>query len=181
MDGKGVLFIFLRYLILILLGIPGLFIFYWIFTPLTVYPVFYMLQGLYDAVFYPPNVIFFKGYFAELISACIGGAAYYLLTILNLTTPMNIKKRIGSLMFLLISFLILNIIRIIVFALLLFKGYQYFELTHTTTWYFGSTVMVVLIWFGNVLLFRIKNIPVYTDIKNLLLESNILKTKKTQE
>ncbi|MCH7568207.1 MAG: pacearchaeosortase [Nanoarchaeota archaeon] len=177
MNKKGVFFLSLRYLILIILGVPNLYIFYLIFTPLTTYPVFWILNFLYDAVLFPGNVIFFKGYYASIIPACVAGAAYYLLLILNLTTPMKIKIRVKSLVFLFVTFLLLNILRIIIFALLLFKGYQYFDLTHAATWYFGSTILVILIWFSNVLIFRIKTIPIYTDIRNIMKDLKIRSIK----
>jgi exosortase/archaeosortase family protein len=159
---------FFRYALLIILALGNLALFYKVFTPLTVQPTFIVLESLYNAVLLEGNVIFFKGFYVEIIPACVAGAAYYFLTILNLTTPMNISKRIKSLAFLAISFLILNTLRIIIFAMLLFKGYQYFDLTHNLTWYFGSTILVVIIWFVNVYKFKIENIPVYTDLGNLI-------------
>ena len=105
------------------------------------------------------------GIIIDLIPACIAGAAYYLLLILNLTTPMKLNKRLRSMLFLFATFLILNIIRIVIFSVLLANGYSYFDLAHKITWYFTSTALVVLIWFSNVKLFKIKQIPVYTDFK----------------
>jgi len=182
MDKKSVYFVFLRYLILIILGVPNLYLFYAVFTPLTIKPTFMFLSWV-DPMSYlvagTTNVIFFKGYFASIIPACVAGAAYYLLLILNLTTPMDsVKKRIGSITFILGAFLLLNLLRIFIFAMLLAKGYQYFDLTHTATWYFGSTVLVVLIWFSNVLIFRIKSIPIYSDLKQIY--SDIKGQKPTQ-
>ena len=87
MNKKEAFFLLSRYTILIILGIPNLLLFYIIFTPLTVYPIFWILNFFYDAILYPLNVIFFKGYFASIIPACVAGAAYYLLLILNLITP----------------------------------------------------------------------------------------------
>jgi exosortase/archaeosortase family protein len=190
MERRVVTYLFFRYLSLILLGTFSLFIFYFIFTPLTFYPVFWALQALYGAIIttgettiacnivsslgptFISNIacidttINFKGYFASIIPACIAGSAYYLLAILNLTTPMSVKTRIKSLTFLLVSFLILNILRILVFAVLFVqKGYAYFDIAHTATWYFGSTILVVLLWFTNILIFKIKSIPIYSDFK----------------
>ena len=175
MEVKNVFYLLLRYGILIVLGIPNLYLFYLIFTPATVYPTFWILDYIYDAVLFPGNTIFFKGYYASIIPACVAGSAYYLLLILNLTTPMGIKKRIGSIFFLFGSFLLLNLLRISIFASLITKGYQYFDIAHTATWYFGSTVMIIIIWFANVLIFRIYTIPVYTDLKNITKD---LKSKK---
>ncbi len=150
------------------LGTEGLF--YTIFTPLTIYPVYEVLHGLYEARLVSPTVLFFGGYYAELIPACIAGSAYFLLLILNLTTPMSLKKRIPSLFFLALAFLVFNIARIVIFGVLLVKGYQYFDIAHIATWYFGSTALVVGIWFANALIFRIKSVPLYTDLRKLVVE-----------
>ncbi len=194
MDGSYLRSILLRYLALLILGIGNLFIFYTIFTPLTVYPVFAVLDSSYGAELLrgdvtkacdlltninAPNIIanaacmnttiFFKGYFASIIPACIAGSAYYLLLILNLTTPMEKRKRIYNLIFITFSFLVLNIIRIATFAAIFAnKGFEIFNLAHAATWYFGSTVLVILIWFSSVMLFKIKTVPIYTDVKTII-------------
>ena len=173
MDKKNMYYLLLRYIILVILGIPNLFLFYAIFTPLTIKPTFAFFSVVDPTAYIVEgtnNVIFFKGYFATIIPACIAGAAYYLLLILNLATPMNIKKRIESTVFLMVTFLILNLFRIFIFASLLAEGYKYFDITHAATWYFGSTILVVLIWFSNVLIFKIKDIPVYSDLKQIYLD-----------
>lgn len=151
-----------------LLGENGLF--YAIFTPVTINSVYFILHLLYNATFFEPNIIFFKGYYATIISACVAGSAYYLLLILNLSTPMNGMKRLASLTMLFVSFLIINILRIVLFASLLFKGYKYFDLAHLATWYFGSTILVVILWFFVVLSFDIKGAPIISDIKLLWAE-----------
>jgi len=174
MEKKGVYFVFLRYLILIILGIPNLYLFYAIFTPLTVGPTFYFFQlidpssYILDPLTTTNPTIFFKGAFASIIPACVAGAAYYLLLILNLTTPMSPKKRLWSIIFLFGVFLVINLARIVLFGFLLTENFNSFNLAHTATWYFGSTIMVVLIWFVNIRIFRIKDIPIYTDIKNIV-------------
>jgi exosortase/archaeosortase family protein len=165
----------LRYLILVIIAFPNLIIFYFVFTPLTVYPVLWVLEALYDAVLFPGNVIFFKNLYASIIPACVAGAAYYLLLVLNLTTPMPAKTRVRNLIYLFAAFLVLNIIRIIIFAILITRGYQYFDIAHLTAWYFGSTVLVILIWFSSVVTFKIKSIPLVTDIKTI---SKDLKLKR---
>lgn len=192
MDKKEVKYLSIRYLVLIILGLGNLLVFYFIFTPLTFYPVLWILNALYGAVIstgdttitcgtivaakFLPSIfqriacidttIIVKGYFASIIPACIAGSAYYLLTILNLTTPMPAKKRVNSLIFLLFSFLILNIIRTAVFAIIYVeKGYEFFSIAHLAAWYFGSTILVVLLWFAAVLIFKVKEVPIYSDLK----------------
>jgi len=179
MKTKEGLFLFGRYLILVLLGFFKLKLFYLIFTPLTVYPVFGVLSIVHEnARLFPGNLLFFGGFYAEIIPACVAGAAYYLLIILNLTTPMEIGKRVKSILFVLATFLVLNVMRILIFSALLFSGYQYFDLTHKLTWYYGSTLIVVLVWFASTWLFKIREIPVYTDMRRIFNDITSYKDKK---
>jgi len=171
MKSKRYWYVFVRYLILIFLGLGNLTAFYFVFTPLTVAPVFWVIS-LFDggAKLLEGNLLYFSGYYAEIIPACIAGAAYYLLLILNLTTPMELKKRMHSILLLFGMFLTLNILRILIFSYLLVFGYEVFDFAHRFTWYFGSTALVILIWFGNVWMLKIKEIPVYSDFKKLFGE-----------
>lgn len=173
MNTRDVSHLLFRYLLLIILGIFISFI-YLVFTYLTVYPVYWIL-GLFDSGtrLFPGSLIFFDGFYAEIAPACVAGAAYYLLLILNLTTPMRLKTRIRSISFVLLTFLVLNILRIVLFAHL--YGSQYFASIHLITWYIGSTLMVVGIWFVAVKLFAITEIPVYTDILSLVQDTKGMK------
>jgi len=158
-----------RYILLVILGLFNLKLIYLLFTPLTIYPVFWILF-LFDkgTTLFPGGIIFSQGVYFEIIKACVAGAAYYLLLILNLSTPMDLKKRVKSIGFILSAFLILNIARIIVFAELFAFGYEYFDSTHLITWYFGSTALLIAVWFLNVRLFKIKSIPIYSDAMGLI-------------
>jgi len=173
MDKKEVWELVLRYGLLLVLGVPNLFLFYFIFTPLTTYPVFAILKLIDPSaalISLTNPSISFNGIIATLVPACIAGAAYYFLMVLNLSTPMPIKKRIWSLVFLFGSFLVLNIIRIVIFANLYANDVPGTSFTHTATWYFGSTLLLLVIWFSNVHLFRIKHIPLYSDIRSIILD-----------
>jgi len=157
----------IRYLLLIVAAIPNLWIFYFIFTPLTVYPV-YFLSKMFSSSFLFENTIVFSGSLIQIIPACIAGSAYYLLLILNLSTPkIKIKKRIIMLGIAFLSFLILNIIRIFALTILFLSGSPLFDITHKLFWYILSIVFVVGIWFVEVKIFKIKEIPFYSDIKSL--------------
>jgi len=165
--------IFLRYLILILIALPNLYLFYLIFTPLTIYPVYFILNIFFEASI-NQNIIQFSDSSIELISACIAGAAYYLLLILNLSTPkIKFKKRIKLILSSFIIFLILNILRIFLLSLLFYSGSNYFDIAHKIFWYAISTVFVVGIWFFQVKYYKIKQIPFYSDIKYLLDKSSL--------
>lgn len=160
--------IFVRYALAVFLGLFNLFLIYLIIAPITSSSV-YFLGNLFFSDFARISAVEFslESSLIKLIPACFAGAAYYLLIILNLSTPMNLKKRIHSLIFLLLSFFILNLIRIIVFIGLLAYELSFFDVAHEFTWYFGSTFLVVILWFANVKLFKITSVPFYEDIKSL--------------
>jgi exosortase/archaeosortase family protein len=161
--------IFIRYFLLIIAALPNFWIFYFIFTPLTVYPVYFFLNILFGATLFG-NFIFIADYYPpiEIIGACVAGAAYYLLLILNLSVPnIKTKKRIKMLCFAFLSFLIVNILRIISLSVILVLKPGLFDITHKLSWYLGSIVLVVAIWFIEVKKFKIKAIPVYSDLKSI--------------
>jgi hypothetical protein len=66
------------------------------------------------------------------------------------------------------SFLIINILRIFFIGVMFIENFSYAEFAHIFFWYFGSIFMVILIWFVEVKIFRIKDIPFYTDVKYLI-------------
>lgn len=165
---KFILDIITRYSLLIIIGIIGLDIFYFLFSALTIYPVFFLLS-LFFNVSLTSNVIWINSIPIEIIGACVAGSAYYLLLILNLSTPeIKLSKRIQMLFLSFLSFLIINILRIFFLSILLISGTSLFDITHKIFWYAGSTIFLVGIWFLNVKLFKIKKIPFYSDIKSLL-------------
>lgn len=172
--GKNFIYsVFIRYIILIITALPSFWIFYFIFTPLTVYPVYLIIKLFFGATLLG-KVIFVGNYPSpiEIVNACIAGSAYYLLLIFNLSIP-NIKlsKRLNMIGFAFVSFLIVNIIRIVVLAIIFVLKPDLFDISHKLSWYVGSIILVVGIWFIEVKKFNIKEIPFYSDIK--LMAKNI--------
>lgn len=164
---KQFLDILIRYVTLILVALPNLWIFYFIFTPLTVYPLYFLFNLFFDASLVG-NVINIGAYPIELIGACIAGSAYYLLLILNLSTPkITVQKRLKLIFLSFAFFLIINILRIFLLTLMSLSGSSWFDITHKLFWYLGSIVFVIGIWFVEVKLFKIKEIPFYSDMKFL--------------
>lgn len=172
-ENKHIYSLIIRYLLLVASAYSNLAIFYIIFSPLTIYPVFFLLSLFFNASL-SSNIISIANFNIYLIDACIAGSAYYLLLILNLSTP-NIKKRISAILFSFASFLIINILRIFIFSILFVNSFSLFFPLHLFFWYFLSIVIVVIIWFAEVRLFKIKNIPFFTDISFLY---NAVKGKK---
>jgi exosortase/archaeosortase family protein len=162
----------LRYFILIVVALPGLSLFYLLFSPLTFYPSYWLLNLFYDAsICISCNnipTILISALRIEIIGACVAGSAYYFLLILNLATPkIQIEKRLKMLGLGFGVFLVLNILRIFSMGLLYVSGSPLFDFAHKFIWYIGTTLFVVGIWFIEVKLFKIKEIPFYSDVKEL--------------
>jgi len=168
-ENKSYYLIFLRYLIILLFGLGNLFLFYKLFTPLTIYPVYYILKLFYivgiqgTSIYIGATGFVNSTHILEIIPACVAGSAYYLLFILNMATEMSARKRIYSLIYSFAVLLALNIVRIVIIAVLFVNDSAYFDITHKIFWYSLSIVFVVLIWFSEVKFFKKKNIPVYSD------------------
>lgn len=159
--------ILFRYIFLLFLAI-SLFLIYSILTPLTILPTYYLLDFFYNTDLINNTIIIDSRTIIEIIPACIAGSAYLLLLILNLSVPMESKKRVISIILSLFIFYILNILRIVVLSSWFHEGFIYFDFTHKFTWYFLSTILVLAIWFFIIKMFSIKEIPFYSDIKRLL-------------
>ncbi len=175
--------LFLRYSIIILIALPNLFIFYFIFSPLTIYPLFALFKIFFKDVLLIGNIFYLSNNLSiEIIDACIAGSAYYLLFILNFSIPkISIKKRFQMILFSFIFLWGLNIARIFILTSILtfpMQTTQLFDLTHKLFWYFGTTIFVVLIWFIEVKEFKIKSIPIYSDLKFLIKYLHNSKTSK---
>lgn len=160
--------LFCRYILLLIIILISSFskIFYELFLQLTIYPSSWLLNIFYSSSV-SKSIIFASSYSIELIPACIAVSAYLLLLILNLTISMPLKKRIYSLAFSFLVLLIINVLRIFIFSLLLISNYPYFDQLHEFFWYFLSIVIVLGIWFLTTYVFKITNIPVYSDIKSI--------------
>lgn len=160
---ENAFYILLRYIFLALIGI-NLSLFYLAFTPLTIYPVKFLLSAYYK-VAVSGNTLFISNISIKLVDACIAGSAYYLLLLLNFSVPMGIRKRALSLIFSFLLFLFINIIRIFLFSLLFLGSFQYFDIIHLAFWYILSGLIVFLVWIFTIKIFSIKEIPFYSDIR----------------
>jgi len=166
-DNNFIRSLILRYIILVLIAIPNLYLFYKIFTPLTFFPVYFLLDLFFETVKINYSILI-DGKLIEIISSCIAGSAYYLILILNLTIPnIKISKRLKMILFGFGIFLIINILRITILSVLFFNDYIYFDFIHKFFWYFVSIIMVLFIWFLEVKIFKLKQVPIYSDIKKL--------------
>ncbi len=163
---KNLIRIPIRYLILLTLMFT-LPVIYAIFTPLTVKPTAFLLDLFYNIILDNNIILIDFRTTIKIIPACVAGSAYLLLLILNLTVPMEIKKRIKTILLSFLILLILNIARIFFLAIWYHESIPFFDFTHKLFWYGLSTLFVVAIWFFIAKKFSIKQIPVYSDMKGL--------------
>ena len=111
-----------------------------------------------------------QGRFIEFAPACIVFLAYLLLAILILVTK-DIDFKTSVKMFLIGSLVILaaNVLRIrLLFWVWINYGQNLFEILHLMFWKLVLGVFVILIWIFLIKHYKIKTIPVYSDIKELL-------------
>lgn len=162
-----------RYSLLILIALPGMGLFYTIFMPLTVFPVHSLLSLFFETTL-KNNIVTIGTTEIEIIDACVAGAAYYFLLVLNLSTPkIEAKKRLKIFGFSFGILLIINILRIFVLSIIYFQNEAIYNFAHILFWYLGSTLFVVAIWFWSVKEFKIKEIPFYSDLKFLYSKSSL--------
>ncbi|NMB66740.1 pacearchaeosortase, partial [Candidatus Woesearchaeota archaeon] len=136
--------IILRYAFLLIIGLFGLNLFYFLFSNLTI-SIVYKILSLFFNTSLSENIILINSYSIEIIGACIAGAGYYLFLILSFSVPnLSLIKRIFITLFSWILFFLINLTRIILLSFLLVSGNSYFDLTHNLFWFFGSTLFVVL-------------------------------------
>lgn len=165
---KNLLDIFLRYAILILIALPGLQIFYFLFSSLTIYPVFFLLNLFYDVSLSGNVIQVLDRYFIEIIAACVAGSAYYLLFILSMSLrKIKLRRRLNLIFLSFLLFLIANILRVFILSVLYVSNFSFFDIAHKVFWYTGSIILVIFIWFVLVKIFKIKEIPFMEDIKFL--------------
>ncbi len=157
-------------------------IFYPLFTFITIYPSFLITKLLYPGavLYYSEKIISLCSRTLDFVPACIAASAYYLLLLLILLTK-DIKLKDRVYMFLIGAALILamNIVRIeiLIIALLEF-GKSWFDSVHLLFWRFLSSVYVFLVWIYLVKKFKVKSIPVYSDLKDLYKKSSLKKKKR---
>lgn len=171
------IFLLLRYIILLglMFTLP---VIYKILTPLTVYSTGFLLKLFYQVSILGDIIAIFPNTTIQIIAPCVAGSAYLLLLILNLTVSMKPRTRVYSILFSVALLFILNVLRIFLLAVLLVNNSQFFDFTHKLFWYVLSTVFVVGIWLLTVYMFKIKQIPIYSDLRYLTGNIKVKKNKR---
>lgn len=157
--------IVLRYSLGILLSLKSLYIFYFVFRPLTFYPASFLLSALYPVQTVGMEKIIIGINEIDFVNACIAGSAFYLLALLNLTTSgISWARRIRIFFVGSVFLLVFNIFRIVLLAAMLVNSYYLFDAAHFIFWYALSIAFVAAIWIFSARFYRIKSIPLWTDI-----------------
>lgn len=163
---KKIAWLLVRYFLAVFFTM-NLSLFYLLFRPPTIF-LFSSILSFFYRVSVTGNYIFFNSFSLEIIDACIAGSAYLLLLLLNLLTPkISFLKRIFLFLFCSFLFLCVNVLRLLMSVLVLKKGVALFKATHWVFW-FLSIVFVAGIWFFCVKLFKIEEIPFYSDFRAIL-------------
>ena len=142
-------------------------IFYFIFTPLTLYGTYLLL------LYYKPMILgislLINQYTFIFVEACVLGSAYYLLWLLTMLTK-DIKL-LTRLKIILTGFLLIfaaNMIRIAVLIFIAIKfSLDWFDLIHMFIWMFVTSVYVAFVWIFLIRKYKITSIPIYSDVKYL--------------
>lgn len=159
-------YVFVFLVVLVSLSLP---VFYFIFKPLTIWPVVSFLKMFYDVSIINHAKIVVENAGIEFIDACIASSAYLLLFILNfITREISLKKRILVFVFDSALLLIMNIFRIIALIIMSVNNSFLFDAVHKIFWYGVSTIYVFLIWILTIYVFKIKEIPFISDALFLL-------------
>ncbi|NPE27053.1 pacearchaeosortase [Methanococcoides sp. SA1] len=157
--------IFLRYLLVLLLGIGNFYIFREILTPLTIHTV-YQILSIFTNTTLIVDTIQTSSYTIQIAPPCIATSAFYLLFFLIMSTPnMKIKTRSKAILTALGALFVLNVARILLLVPLI--NTTYFEAIHWIFWHLVSIVFVLAIWFTITKVYKIKSIPTYSDFKYL--------------
>ncbi len=155
----------IRYLSILILGLGNLYVLQQILTPLTVHTTNIMLK-IFTNTTLITNTIHTNFITIQIVPACVATSAFYLLLFLIFSTA-NIKPevRLKATLSSIVILFVLNITRILI--LVPMATSPYFDTVHWVFWHLVSTFFVIATWFTIVKLYKIKGVPIYTDIKYL--------------
>ncbi len=147
------------------------------FYPLTIYPPYYLLKIMnYQVFIIPPYIITLENYI-RFSEACAAISAYFLLLLLIILTK-DIKVKTGIKIFIAGSAIIyiVNMARIFLLIAILEKyGFSAFQQTHDILWIIFGSLLVALTWISLSRYYKIRTIPIYSDVKYLLKQTKLFK------
>ncbi len=156
-------------LILMITPLIGLNIFNFLLKDITLYLTYMSMKAFGYGIIIQGDLIIIGEYTLKFITACTATSAYYLLAVLILLTKdISLKKGIKTFFVGALLILLMNLVRIdILLVVLVEKGINMFESLHIVFWEVISSLYVGGLWIFLIKKFRIKTIPVLSDMKEL--------------
>jgi exosortase/archaeosortase family protein len=149
----------------VLMGYP---LFSLILTPITLHISYFFFNIFVPSAIVGAKIVTVMDSF-ELIPACVATSAYLLLAILILLTKgISLSERFQMFVYGSLAILAFNILRIELLLLAYFRLETAFDTIHLFVWKFMSTAFVVLLWLGLARLYKVKTIPVYSDLRHIM-------------
>lgn len=149
----------------VLLGYNWLYI---LLTPLTLHFSYFFFSIFVPSALIGTKIATLTDTF-NFIPACVATSAYALLALLVfLTKDISWNERLQMIIYGWIAILAFNILRIELLLLTFFSLETAYDSIHLFVWKFMSTAFVVLLWLGLARLYKVKAIPVYSDVKELI-------------
>jgi len=151
-----------------------------IIFPITIYLSYFLLSIIQQNVILNSPYIIINGVTTKFVTACAAVSAYYLLMLLVLLTK-DIRPLTRLKMFFLGSLIILivNTIRVVILLLILsYRNQNLFETVHIAFWMLIGSIIVALTWIYLVKRYKVRSIPVYSDLKYLFQQTKIYKSLK---
>lgn len=144
-------------------------IFYIIFTPLTLHwSYFFFNIFVPESALVGTKLLTFTNSF-DFVPACTAASAYMLLAFLVLLTKdIRPVERLKMFVYGSLAILAFNLVRIELLLFFFFKFNQAYPAVHLFFWKFMSTVFVVAVWLILAKIYKIKSIPIYSDLKYIL-------------
>lgn len=141
--------------------------------PLTVYPSYFLINLFYD-IQLVGNSFFIENSVINVVPACIAVIAYALLFLLIIfTKDLSFIKSVKIFFVGGLLILAMNVLRTVLLSVILVEfGSNLFEDVHLLFWNFVSGAYVAFVWIFLVFRFKIKEIPIYGDLKYLYKRIN---------
>ena len=174
-QSKKILGLFARYFSMLLIGAGNLYIIYKVLTPLTIH-ILNIILSIFTNTILDGNIIHLSKVGIEIVPACVAGSAFYLLLLLLMSTAdIKPETRTKAIITAFAMLFALNLLRILI--LIPMANAAYFETVHWISWHIVSTIFVIGIWLAIVKMYKIKAIPIYSDVKYI---KSLIKTKKSK-
>lgn len=149
----------------VLIGYP---LFYMIIAPLTLHVSYFFFNIFVPSALIGTKIMTLTDSF-EFIPACVATSAYILLALLVfLTKDISWNEQLQMIIYGWLAILAFNILRIELLLLTYLRFETAFETLHLFVWKFMSTAFVVLLWLGLARLYKVKAIPVYSDLRHII-------------